>query len=48
LKHRSESLSIDKNLSVMIRTHVDTSICVFDADSVGMYLSDALRHVLAE
>jgi hypothetical protein len=32
----------------MIRTHFDTSICVFHEDSEGEYLSDALRQVLAE
>jgi hypothetical protein len=48
MKHRSEVLSIYKNFSVMIHTHFDTSIHVFRADSVGEYLSDALRQVLAE
>jgi imidazoleglycerol phosphate dehydratase HisB len=48
MKHRSEALSIYKNFSIMIRTHFDTSICVFHADSVGEYLSDALHQVLAE
>jgi hypothetical protein len=32
----------------MIRTHFDTSICVFRTDSTGEYLSDALGQVLAE
>jgi hypothetical protein len=48
MKHRSETLSIYKNFSVMIRTHFDTTIHVFRADSIGEYLSDALRQVLAE
>jgi hypothetical protein len=32
----------------MICTHFDTAICVFHADSVGEYLSDALHQVLAK
>jgi transposase InsO family protein len=48
MKHRSEALSIYKNFSVMIRTHFDTPIRVFHADSAGEYLFDALRQVLAE
>jgi hypothetical protein len=48
MKHRSEALSIYKNFSAMIHTHFDTSIRVFHADSVGEYLSDTLRQVLAE
>jgi hypothetical protein len=48
MKHRSEALSIYKNFSAMIRTHFDTSIHVFHADSVEEYLSDALHQVLAE
>jgi hypothetical protein len=48
MKHRSEALSIYKNFSTMIRTHFDTSICVFRADSVGEYISNALRQMLAE
>jgi hypothetical protein len=48
MKHRSEALSKYKKFSVMIRTHFDTSICVFHADSVGEYLSDALHQVFAE
>jgi hypothetical protein len=48
MKHRSEALSIYKNFSAMIRTHFDTSILVFRADSVGEFLSDALHQVLAE
>jgi hypothetical protein len=43
MKHRSETLSIYKNFSDMIRTHFDTSIYIFRADSIGEYLSDALR-----
>jgi hypothetical protein len=43
MKHRSEVLSIYKNFSAIIRTHFNTSIHVFYADSVGEYLSDALR-----
>jgi hypothetical protein len=48
MKHHSEILSIYKNSSAMIRIHLDTSIRVFHADSVGEYLSDALYQVLAE
>jgi hypothetical protein len=48
MKHHSEALSIYKTFSAMIRTHFDTSIHVFRVDSVGEYLSDALRQVLAE
>jgi transposase InsO family protein len=48
MKHRSEALSIYKNFSAMIRTHFDTYIHVFHADSIGEYLSNALRQVLAE
>jgi hypothetical protein len=48
MKHRSEGLSIYKNLSAMIHTHFDTFICVFRADFAGEYLSDALRQVLVE
>jgi hypothetical protein len=43
MKHRSETLSIYKNLSAMTRTHFDTHICVFHVYSTGEYLSDALR-----
>jgi hypothetical protein len=48
MKHRSEALSIYKNFSAIIRTHFDTLICVFRADSAEEYISDALRQVLAE
>jgi hypothetical protein len=48
MKHRSEALSIYNTFFDMIRTHFDTTICVFHANSVGEYLSDALRRVLAE
>jgi hypothetical protein len=48
MKHRSETLSIYKNFSAMILTHFDTPIRDFRVDSVGEYLSDALRQVLAE
>jgi hypothetical protein len=48
MKHRSEALSTYKNFSAMIRTHFNTPIRVFCADSAGEYLSDALRQVLAE
>jgi hypothetical protein len=48
MKHRSEASSIYKNFSTMIHTHLDTSIRVFHVDSVGEYLSAALRQVLAE
>jgi transposase InsO family protein len=48
MKHRSETLSIYKNFSAMIRTHFDTSIYVFHADSTDEYLSNALRQVLAK
>jgi hypothetical protein len=48
MKHRSEALSIHKNFSAMIRTHFDTLIHIFCADSVGEYLFDALRQMLAE
>jgi hypothetical protein len=43
MKHHSETLSIYKNFSTMIRTHFDTPIHIFRADSTGEYLSDALR-----
>jgi hypothetical protein len=48
MKYCSEALSISKNFSTMIRTHFDTPIHVFRADSTGEYLSDVLRQVLAE
>jgi hypothetical protein len=48
MKHHSETLSIYKNLFAMIRTHFDTSIRVFCADSTEKYLSDALRQMLVE
>jgi hypothetical protein len=48
MKYRSGALSIYKTFSVMIRTHFDTSIHVFRADSAGEYFCDALRQVLAE
>jgi transposase InsO family protein len=48
MKHRSDALSINKNFSAMIRTHFDTSIRVFHADSAREYLSDVLCQVLAE
>jgi hypothetical protein len=48
MKHRSETLSIYKNFSAMIRTHFDTHILVFHADSAGECLSDSLRQVHAE
>jgi hypothetical protein len=48
MKHHSEALSIYKNFSGMIRTHFDTSLLVFHADSTGEYLSDALHQVLPE
>jgi hypothetical protein len=48
MKHHSEALSIYKNFFAMIRTHFDTSICVFHVNSVGEYLFDALCQVLAE
>ncbi|WVZ93715.1 hypothetical protein U9M48_039674 [Paspalum notatum var. saurae] len=47
MKNRSEALSIYKNFSAMVRTHFNTSIRVFHADSAGEYLSDALRQVLS-
>jgi hypothetical protein len=47
-KHCSEPLSIYKTFSTMICTHFTTSICVFHADSIGEYLFDALRQLLAE
>jgi hypothetical protein len=48
MKHRSEALFVYKNFSAIIRTHFDTPIHFFCADSAGEYLSDALRQVLAE
>jgi hypothetical protein len=48
MKHRSEALSIYNTFFDMIHTHFDTTICVFHANSIGEYLSDALRWVLAE
>jgi hypothetical protein len=34
MKHRSETLSIYKTFSIMVRIHFDTSIRVFHVDSV--------------
>jgi hypothetical protein len=48
MKHRNEALSIYKNFSAMVHTHSDTPICVLHVYSVGEYLSNALRQVLAE
>jgi hypothetical protein len=48
MKHRSEDLSICKTFSAIIRTHFDTSIRVFRANSANEYLSDALPQVLTE
>jgi hypothetical protein len=48
MKHHSGALSIYKNFSTMIRTHFDTSIRVFCANSAREYLSDALHQVLVE
>jgi hypothetical protein len=48
MKHRSEALSIYNNSSAMVRTHFDTPIRVFRADSAGEYLFDALHQVLVE
>jgi hypothetical protein len=48
MKHHSEALSVYKNFSAMIRTHIDNSIHVFRADSIGEYLSDVLHQVFAE
>jgi hypothetical protein len=48
MKHRSEALFVYKNFSAMIHTHFNTSIRFFHVDSIGEYLSDALRQVLAE
>jgi hypothetical protein len=48
MKHRSEALFIYKNFSTMIRTHFNTSIHIFHADSTREYISDALRPVLTE
>jgi hypothetical protein len=42
MKHHSETLSIYKNFSAMIRTHFDTFIHVFRVNSIREYLSDAL------
>jgi hypothetical protein len=46
MKHCSEALS--RNFSTMIRTHFDTSIRVFRADSTEEYLNNALRQVFDE
>jgi hypothetical protein len=43
MKHWREALSIYKAFSVMVRTRFDTPIYDFRADSLGEYLSDALR-----
>jgi hypothetical protein len=43
MKHCSEALSIYKNFSAMIHTHFNTYIHVCRADSIGEYLSYALR-----
>jgi transposase InsO family protein len=48
MKHHSDGLSIYKTFYAMIHTHFDTSIRIFHVDSVGEYLSDALRQVLVE
>lgn len=43
MKHRSETLSIYYTLAKMIRTQFDTSVHAFRVDSVGEYISGALR-----
>jgi hypothetical protein len=48
IKYHSESLSIYKTFSAIIRTHFNTSIRVFHADFVGEYLSNPLRQVTAK
>jgi hypothetical protein len=45
MKHRSEALSIYKTFATMIRTHFDTSIHVFHADSAWEYLCNAQNGV---
>jgi hypothetical protein len=48
MKHHSEALSIYNNFSTLIRTHFDTSICVFHTDSAREYFSNALHQMLAK
>jgi hypothetical protein len=48
MKHHTDALFIYKNFSAMIRTHFDTSMLVFHVNSIGEYISDALRQVLTK
>jgi transposase InsO family protein len=48
MTHRFEVLAIYKSFARIIRTHFDSPICVFRADSAGEYLSIELRVFLSE
>jgi hypothetical protein len=48
MRSHSEVLSIYQHFAAMVRTQYSTPIHVFRADSVGEYISQLFRGVLAE